>query len=292
MKKNIIIIFFILFFINIFSIESYANNKDKSFIKKINSFNEIDFENEFKSDEDLILFDIDHTLIEASNEYVSCFLSYQKECNEIGLKFTNEYADIIDMNEFLGKIIKDTSFQLTENDLIQKINILKKNKIHYIAITALITGFNNGLNNTWQDWRLNMLKKDFGFEFSFSDLAFIIGKKLYKRMIFYHGIILTDHETKAKAMEEFLNEIKKISLSETSNIIFLNNTNQNIEKYKNINLKPKRIVLFDDAIDNLEGLMEFCMKNNIIFNGYHYNKKIKCDHAYDYLVEKIKIFMK
>jgi hypothetical protein len=244
-----------------------------SFIKKIESFNEIDFKNYFSKEKDLVLFDIDHTILRPDKLYAEYIFSNDQKCNKKILELKSIHIDKIDFNHFLGFIAKSSKMQIIEPDIIEKIKFLKENSIHLIAITGMPTGFNSALKDSWQNWRFEYLK-NIGFEGSFSDIAFTLDiKEFEKRPIFYKGIIFTDFINKGKALKLFLENINKLddlNNSKYAKFIFLEQAEKNLEKYKNFNLKPERIIMFDDSEEYLNSVLKVCEELKIEFHGYHY----------------------
>jgi hypothetical protein len=281
--NKIIFILIIIFLINSInnshSNTSLENQESKSFIKKISSFYEVDF-NKFSNTNDIVIFDIDHTILNPNENYLKCFLSNETLCTKKFLQMQNLYGDKIDINILLGFLLKDSEFSLTESNIVDKINILKNNNVNFISITSVPSGFNYGLKDSFQNWRFQSLKK-FGIEFSFSDLVFLINLQSYGRPIFYKGILLTDYRIKKSyGLKEFLKIVQYIKnyLEDSENNdnkkflkFFLNDTEKNITKYKDIlSFNPKRVIVFDDYEENLIDIMNFCEKEGLEFHGYLY----------------------
>jgi hypothetical protein len=231
----------------------------KLFIREIQSFNEINFDNYFNKETDLVLFDIDNTIIFSKNNgYEKYILSNEDKCNNKVSELKNLYADHIDQNKFLGYVFKNLEYKLVDQNIIKIIKDLKEKKVLIIGITALLTGFNDGIENSWQNWRFNHLK-NLGIEFSFSNIEFEIDKYLNQRPIFYKGIIFTDYLDKGESLKLFLREFNKRNI--------INDRGQ---------LTPKRIIMFDDSLEYLENVMKVCQEIDYIdeFHGYHFKNVV------------------
>ena len=235
-------------------------------IKLIKSFEEVDFD-KFEID-DFIMFDVDHTILTTDDIYAQYMLSSQSHCSEKIAFIKEKFADKFDDNNHIGLVMKNIKMNLIEENLIEKIKALQNRGIFVIAITAMPTGFNSGLGQSWQEWRFDKLNK-IGFNGSFQDFAFVLNNENYRRPIFYKGIIFTDFTEKGPVFENFLDKFNKIVNNEKTNINFLKD-HKNCDSKMQKTLKQKRVIMFDDTISNLESMMKFCKEKGIEFNGYHY----------------------
>ncbi len=249
----------------------------KYFIKEINSIDEIDFSENYLKKDDLILFDIDHTIIRdkiKKSLYLQYILSNDPYCYNKIYEIINQYGDLIDMDAFLGFAMKNIQFELIEKQIIERINSIKNLGINVIGITGMLTGFNIGLGKVWQEWRCEMLKKEFDLEFSFDQFSLILNIYNDKRPIFHKGIIFTDYEEKGKALNLFLKEI---------------------DKKMNKNHQFKRIIMIDDSDKYLQSVMDQSIIDGYEFHGYQYKAHKICEWTNldeEILIEMINEFKK
>jgi hypothetical protein len=274
-KISLLILFFCVFFNsqNVFSVEtneraSKSQKNQINFIKQISSFSEVDFDKIILNKDTLVLFDVDHTLLKPIEIHDQYYLSSEKKCDEKMGEMRSLYADKIDQNFLVGSMMSKMKAEIIEPDVVKKIEFLKKNQIPCIAITAIPSGFNAGLNDTWQNWRFSNLKNR-GIEFSFSDLAFVLNMKGYRRPIFFNGIILADNDSKGNVLKFFLEKINNLQSLEKKYIIG-DKKDEDIKKYQNFSLNPKKIIMFDDHDAFLVDLSKICSDMGIEFNGYYY----------------------
>lgn len=215
-----------------------TDHRDNSTIQSIQSYNEVNFENIINSSA-LVLFDVDETLIQPEDAYLI------NEHSEKALKFREtlikKYPELKKTNDIGSIILTHAKRPLVERSVINKINRLKENNIPVFAITAMNTGPYEGIDRM-EKWRYEHLNS-VGFEGSYQDRDFYL-QGFKRKPVFYKGIIATDLEDKGKVLGAVLDRL---------------------------NLKPKNIIMFDDAIDFLRSVEKECKKRGIGFLGYHYN---------------------
>lgn len=203
----------------------------------IHSFDEVAFE-DITDPSTLVLFDVDETLIQPDDTYLI------NEHSERGLKFRQsliqKHPEIMKIHDIGGIILHQAERSLIENEVISKIKILKKKNIKVFAITAMNTGAYSNIGRM-EKWRYEHLKK-LGFEGAYpNDDFYLQGFK--RKPVFYKGIIATDLEDKGEVLASIL---------------------------QRLNLKPKKIIMFDDTLEFLESVQKECIKKNLDFTGYHY----------------------
>jgi hypothetical protein len=213
-------------------------------IKNIQSYDQVNFEY-ITDPATVVLFDVDETLIQPEDTYLV------NEHSERGIKFRQslikKHPEIMKMHDIGGIILAQAARPLIEKDVINKISILKKNNINIFAITAMNTGKYSNIGRM-EKWRYEHLKK-MGFEGSYqNDDFYLPGFK--RKPVFYKSIIATDLEEKGEVLMVTLDKI---------------------------NLRPQKIIMFDDSLEFLYSVEKECIKRGIIFLGYHYNGAKKKD---------------
>lgn len=172
----------LLFCIAIFASAAFFFTREGS-ISDIQSFDEVDF-SQLGSPGALVLFDVDKTLIQPEDSYVS-------------------NADF-----------HHVKYLLVEPSIIEKIDLLKQRKMTVLAITAMNTG-EYWPYESMEKWRYEHLK-ELGFEGDYQDQDFDI-KDFKKHPVFYKGIIATDGEAKGHVLGTVLD---RLSLKPTEIIMF------------------------------------------------------------------------
>ena len=220
-----------------------AHNQTNT-IKSIQSYDQVDFEN-ITDPATVVLFDVDETLIQPEDTYLI------NEHSERGLKFRQsliqKHPEIMKMHDIGGIILDQAARPLIEKEVINKIRTLKKNNINVFAITAMNTGEYSNIGRM-ERWRYEHLKK-LGFEGTYqNDDFYLPGFK--RKPVFYKSIIATDLEDKGEVLIAVLDKI---------------------------NLRPQKIIMFDDTLEFLYSVEKECKKRGIIFFGYHYNGAKKKD---------------
>ncbi|MCE2991612.1 MAG: DUF2608 domain-containing protein [Candidatus Jidaibacter sp.] len=220
-----------------------ANNQTNT-IKSIQSYDQVDFEN-ITDPATVVLFDVDETLIQPEDTYLI------NEHSERGLRFRQsliqKHPKIMKMHDIGGIILDQAARPLIEKEVINKIRTLKKNNINVFAITAMNTGEYSNIGRM-ERWRYEHLKK-LGFEGTYQNYDFYL-QGFKRKPVFYKSIIATDLEDKGEVLMATLDKI---------------------------NLRPQKIIMFDDTLEFLYSVEKECKKRGIIFFGYHYNGAKKKD---------------
>lgn len=218
-----------------------ANNQTIT-IKSIQSYDQVNFEN-ITDPATVVLFDVDETLIQPEDTYLI------NEHSERGLKFRQsliqKHPEISKMHDIGGIILDQAARPLIEKEVINKISTLKKNNINVFAITAMNTGEYSNIGRM-ERWRYEHLKK-LGFEGTYQNDDFYL-QGFKRKPVFYKSIIATDLEDKGEVLMAVLDKI---------------------------NLRPQKIIMFDDTLEFLYSVEKECKKRGIIFFGYHYNRAKK-----------------
>lgn len=214
-----------------------ANNQTIT-IKSIQSYDQVNFEN-ITDPATVVLFDVDETLIQPEDTYLI------NEHSERGLKFRQsliqKHPEISKMHDIGGIILDQAARPLIEKEVINKVSTLKKNNINVFAITAMNTGEYSNIGRM-ERWRYEHLKK-LGFEGTYQNDDFYL-QGFKRKPVFYKSIIATDLEDKGEVLMAVLDKI---------------------------NLRPQKIIMFDDTLEFLYSVEKECKKRGVIFFGYHYN---------------------
>jgi hypothetical protein len=183
-----------------------------SAIKEIYSFNEVDF-NTIQPDT-LVIFDVDDTLIQPKDAYLTNEHTPQGQAFE--KKLLKKYPEIKNWDYLASIMLQQAELPLIEPCIIPIINALKKRNIPVIACTSMNTG-PYGILPTMEQWRYEQLKS-LGFEGSYAD-KIIHFDSFTRKPVFYKGILATDLALKGPPLGAFLNAMQ---------------------------LRPKKIIMFDD----------------------------------------------
>lgn len=216
-------------------------------IKEINSFNEVDFEQFLQppfneatfSQIDLVIFDVDETLIQPTDAYLI------NEHTEEGRNFLNKlvqsHPDVKNWAELTSIIVLSAKRPLIESSIISKIDALKDKGVKVIALSGMNTG-KAGTIERIEAWRHDHLRSH-GFKPSYDDQSFT-WQEDGKHPSFYRGILATDViRDKGKILKSWLDKMK---------------------------LKPRWIVMFEDDLEMLKSVQKVCERDNIFFQGFLY----------------------
>jgi hypothetical protein len=231
MKKQIIALYLLLLAIPVIY---YYHVRKYDRITTITSFSHYDFSTITPCD--LIVFDIDETLIQPTDSYL---IHRNSTRGKLLLSLFGLYNNEFDVNHFHETRLQHANRILIEPFIIPTIQTLQANNIPVIGCTAMRTGLIKTLVR--EDWRYQDLKS-LGFEGSWADKIIMLDS-LPGRQLFYKGCIFTDLYDKGPALAEFLNTVS---------------------------FKPKKIIFFDDCVSYLESIRKMCDAHAIAFEGYLY----------------------
>lgn len=218
----------------------FSTTADTS-IKSINSFNEVNFD-AIETDM-LVLFDVDETLIQPTDVYM--VNEHGKHAKDLRMRLQSQHPEITDWSEFIGISLIQPERPLTEPTIIEKIAKLQARGVNVVACTAMNTG-KYPMVETLQDWRYHHLSS-LGFHGSFANRIFDLPTEAHNP-VFYKGILVTDLQLKGPIVIKFL---------------------------ETMHLKPKKIIFFDDNMEQLKSVQKSCTEHIIAFQGYHYNGAIE-----------------
>lgn len=211
------------------------------------------------SEDSLIIFDIDRTLVkpQEENSFNNESLRFLKARIDQYLKKTKNYANYIN----LLRIVYKFKQILTEECIVKIIDNLQEKNIKIIALTSCYTKPNDVI--IYGKYKFELLK-DFKIDFStsfkinnfkFTNLPTV--NESYPE--YYKGIILTNTIEKGKVLTEFFKQVK---------------------------WQPKEVIFFDDQLTNLLNVEEHLksLDSKIKYIGYHFIKTDLTNFNIDYKV--------
>lgn len=230
-------------FVILVTILAFANAR----IEMIHTF-DLSIEQLNRADKDtLVIFDIDATLI----------MPEDRAFDDQGILFDaieKYYSKKRTINHYnrAKKLVSYCKQILVENTIVKIIEKLQSKNIKIIAFTHAPTKYFCSIPNMgkFRFNQLNNLGINFNRNFEWRDLILNSLPKYEKSYPkFYNGILMTNFQEKGTVLIEFL---------------------------KQLNYKPKKIIFFDDKVQNLYSvdyyLRKFCSDNkcDIEYIGYHY----------------------
>ncbi len=205
-------------------------------IESIHSFNEVDF-NAIES-RSLVIFDVDETLIQPTDTYL--INEHSSKAEHFRKLLIQRHSEVKDWDTIASFMLEQAHRPLLEPAIVQKIQGLQKRNILVIACTAMNVGAYGRIRNL-ETWRYEQLKS-LGFEGDYVDTELRLNG--FKRNPgFYKGVLSTDLEPKGPVIGAFLDQNE---------------------------MRPAKIVLFDDDLDFLKSVQTECRKRGIAFQGYQY----------------------
>lgn len=213
----------------------------KSTIKETLCFEEIHRATENLCPQSLVIFDIDDVIFTATDH----ILKPPHRDTWLNTHFDEKFPPEIAL-ELLGHTWTTYDFEPTDVKIVDLNQSLKKRNIPSIALTA---GWNGKLahRSSHCDDRISMLKSvhmDFSHSFSKIPETFFHGlNNCGKTPSFKRGVIFACMLSKPVVLEAFL---------------------------KAAHFHPKEILFIDDMHHNLIQMQDFCTKENIHYQGFHY----------------------
>lgn len=213
-------------------------------IINISSFNEIkNFLNQV-DENDLVIFDVDGTLIQPTDMVL-------RPCGEFF--FIQQFTKLIEKHSearikwLCSKILLERQLRVVDPDLVDFIVVLQSRSVKIMALTSLMTGSFGAIRNM-EEWRVNELM-NMGFDFSgafpkYNHIVFGDIRKENSLPIFKDGILFSSRHSKGEVLNAFLQKIKWM---------------------------PKKIIYIDDMrthIDSVEAVLEDLPCESIC---YHYS---------------------
>lgn len=213
----------ILLFFCIITFPAYAQIIDISSIKEVSVDN--------VSSGDLIIFDIDNTIIQAKQTLASdqWFRGYWAKLKKEGLSDSEVKDKLIPIYNAAQHI---TDVEVVEDSTIELIGKLKQEGAMVIGLTArnyeLISPTIRHLNSA---------------AVQFSEVPEFAEKVNNDFVFAKSGVIFANGQDKGDCLEAYLRRHK---------------------------ISPSRIIFFDDHLKNVSNLKQFADRNNIVFKGYRY----------------------
>lgn len=221
-------------------------------MKSITRFAEIDTST--WSSDHLVLIDIDDTLVVPKERII-------RNCNR---KQRSMFLKSIETNlgsEMVDRIFEYHGYIYVDDNITSFIDKINKKDIAYIAITARRTGYASPTSRkTAQDKILGDLAK----------IGFAYDPKLYPNNA---NIILSHQDIFSKIDETLEQFYQHHGPMIKEGIIFCCNINKNeiLSYYMNMVLdRPKKIILIDDSIKNLQLVKKYCEQRDYEHELYYF----------------------
>lgn len=211
-------------------------------VTDVHFYNQIKLESLGIDDTTLVLFDVDDTLLSTHDVFARG--SYYPWSLMVLAFFRFPYfLNISRFEEAYSIVLSQAPRVLIDSSVVGLINRFKKHKAIVLGLTKIETG-SFGVVCNIADWRYRMLH-NMGIHFTrkfenrkFTSLDSYRG--YYPEL--YNGIMLTNRQAKDKVLAEFLDYA---------------------------DLKPSKIIFFDDKKSNLQQIGSLCYKRNIPCKLYH-----------------------
>lgn len=212
------------------------------------------------SEQDLIIFDVDSTLIIPDDMVL-------RPCGEEFFEW--QYLDFSmrmspEQLKFLGsKMLLQRSVSLVDGDFPALISGLQERKLKVIALTALFTG-KFGAIQSIEDWRCQELRRvDIDFRPAFPFYNHIVFGDLMRNgslPMFKDGVLFSYNHSKGEVLEAFL---------------------------RRVHWQPKRVYFIDDDLKYLESVQIKMEGAGIEFVGFHYRAIDTFNDVFDEEVAKM-----
>jgi len=226
---------------------SIIKNKSKNYLRstkftQINSYQEIKDVFDNCDQNTLIIFDVDETLITTQDAFANddWFPWYFKIIASI--KYPKIIFDKEKIEHATSIAIQKATRYVFDPDIINIIKQLQNKNITVIALSYIKTG-QVGIIENLPEWRANSLKHlGINFSYKYPNIIFTkLPKKNNNYPCLYKGILCTNEESKGLTLSAFLDYY---------------------------NLKPDKVIFFDDKTDHLNSVSSECSRRKIIFTGY------------------------
>ena len=251
-KKTILFLFIVCSFLSL-----------KSF-HEIDSYSELT-EDLFKdcNEKTVVVFDVDDTLITSldfiARDLEHSFLLYIY----LAIKFPQLIFNGKKLEEVISIIVRDRRCSVFDKDIYKIIEKFKQKGCKLIALTDMRNS-SLGVIDDLPKWRAEHLKS-LGFEFSkeFSDTTFN-NLKIYKESFpcLFSGILCTNKLPKGEVLGKFIDRF---------------------------DLKPNKVIFFDDLSYQLTSVESECKKRKIPFSGVKPlgAKKVLIDRSFGTVADQI-----
>jgi len=237
--KKFIYFFFIICFIFVFC---FLVKNNKNHFQQIDSYRSVKNVFDVCGQNILVTFDVDDTLITTSN-YLANDLDYStwfKIC--VAFKYPELLFNKEKFEWLYGLVCKEANRFVFDPDIVSFISQIQRQGCKVVALTSMESGA-LGVIESMPKWRANMLK-DFGIDFGeqFQNISFTtLSLHRGSYPCIYNGILCANQEAKGKVLGAFLDYFQ---------------------------LKPVKIISFDDQERALNSIKSECEKRKINFTGY------------------------
>lgn len=193
----------------------------------------------------LVLFDIDETLVMPKDAILG------PKGRPFAHTLIKQYLnDSKTLDEYWGIVLAGTEFDLVEKQCVSLIQDFQNKNIPVMGLTFVHPG-KIGHIESFATFRLNLLK---GFDI---DLSPTISQTTYLELdgpVYQSGVIFTAKQDKGQTLKRFLEEF---------------------------DLKPKKIVFFDDTLKQIESVEQAAKELGIEYIGLHYTAALNAPYVFD-----------
>jgi hypothetical protein len=227
---------------------AFGNEASGNQIQTIYQYNEVQAVFDSCHERDLVTFDVDGTLITATDvlareaDELPLWFKIRLIFNHLSVALKTETREKT-IDSFLGAFLSSQVHRFVfDPDIVRLIKQLQQQKCPIVGLTKIISGSAGAIKSVPES-RASMLKA-FGIDFSstFANTSFAQFPKKHNNLpCLYNGILFANFTNKGAVLGAFLD-------------------------YSNV--KPERIVCFDDQYDALVSIADECRKQGIPFAGY------------------------
>lgn len=199
-------------------------------------------ETEKLTSDDLIIYDIDNTLIAPED------LIMRASCRKLRSKLLQEFKVKPDYQEYIFSLIYERyKVNLVDPQIVDLIISQQRRGIPAIALTGSMTA-KFGVLESIEKWRYNQIGRlgiDFSPSFNLSEDPYYFSRFaiMMRYPSFYKGILFTDLVPKGAVLIAFLNKL---------------------------DWKPRKVVFIDDRADYLKSVRSSLEAIGVEFIGFHY----------------------
>lgn len=216
-------------------------------IQKIDAYSEIQAVFDQCNGKDLITFDVDDTLttandvlVCANSDEIPFWFKFSLGLRNLGTFYKKETRELA-VRRFLGANFQHVERFVFDKDIVRLIGQVQQKSL-VVGLTWMGSGAIGGIQSL-PEWRVNTLK-DVGIEFrpNLPDMSFNkLPEKHHGYPCLYQGILFTNYIDKGLVLAAFLDHYQ---------------------------VKPERIISFDDQLSMLTSIKAVCKQRGISFLGY------------------------
>ena len=226
-----------IFLLVLFNYSMYINS-----IEHIHSFSQAQSVLDDADTGTLVVFDVDDTLIRPKDKILQRCYSYINAWKLVDAEFRKM---VNEEEHTLSRLYIQAKRELIEPGISQLIATLQARNIKVIACTHLRVG-PYGEIPLLEEFRFNQLKEldiDFTMSFDYTCIFNQCQQDFNNWPLFYKGILFTNLCTKGEVLGAFIDLL---------------------------DVKPRKIIFFDDQLPNLVSVQNELLKRAITFYGYCY----------------------